>query len=83
MAERTDKRIQVKDFVGLKHLDQLSKSLQQLHDVGCERDRAGNRSLHREQCCLLSMLSLFSPLVKSLRGLLQATELKRIQKRSQ
>jgi hypothetical protein len=38
-----------KDIVGLKYFDQLGELLQQLHDVGCERDRAGNRSLQMDQ----------------------------------
>ena len=49
MAEKTDRKIKAKDIVGLKYFDQLGELLQQLHDVGCERDRAGNRSLHMEQ----------------------------------
>ncbi len=45
MAEETDKKIKEKDIVGLKYFDQLGELLQQLHEVGCERDRAGNRTL--------------------------------------
>jgi hypothetical protein len=74
-------RIQEKDIRGLKYFDQLSPLLERLHDVGCQRDRAGNRSLHFDQYCMLTLLFFFNPVVKSLRGLQQASELKNVQKR--
>lgn len=73
--------IQAKDVRGLKHFDQLAPLLERLHDVGCQRDRAGNRSLHYDQYCLLILLFFFNPVVKSLRGLQQASELKNVQKK--
>jgi len=66
-----------KDIVGLKYFDQLGQLLQQLHHVGCERDKAGNRSLHMDQYCMLMLLYMFNPVVKSLRGLQQASQLKK------
>ena len=42
MAEETDKKIKEKDIVGLKYFDQLGELLQQLPDIGCDRDWAGN-----------------------------------------
>ncbi len=81
MAEKADKKIEEKDIVGLKYFDQLGELLQQLHDVGCERDRAGNRSLHMDQYCMLILLYMFNPVVTSLRGLQQASELKKVQKK--
>jgi Transposase DDE domain len=74
-------RIQEKDIRGLKYFDQLAPLLERLHDVGCERDRAGNRSLHYDQYCMLILLFMFNPVVKSLRGLQQASELKNVQKK--
>jgi hypothetical protein len=59
----------------------LGKLLQELHEVGCERDRAGNRSLHMDQYCTMILLYLFNPIVTSLRGLQQASELKKVQKK--
>jgi len=38
----------------------------------CERDTAGNRTLHYDQYCMLLLLYFFKPIVTSLRGLLQA-----------
>jgi len=74
-------RIQEKDIRGLKYFDQLAPLLERLHDVGCQRDRAGNRSLHFDQYCMLILLFMFNPVVKSLRGLQQASELKNVQKK--
>ena len=70
-----------KDIVGLKYFDQLGQLLQQLHHVGCERDKAGNRSLHMDQYCMLILLYMFNPVVKSLRGLQQASQLQRVQEK--
>ena len=52
-----------------------------MHDVGCQRDRAGNRQLHYDQYCLLILLYFFNPVVTSLRGLQQASELAKVQKK--
>ena len=81
MAEKADTKIKEKDSVGLKYFSQLGELLQQLHDVGCERDLAGNRSLHMDQYCMLILLYMFNPVVTSLRGLQQASELKKVQKK--
>jgi Transposase DDE domain len=69
------------DLRGLKYFDQLAPLLRRLHDVGCRRDAAGNRQLHYDQYCLLVLLFLFNPLVKSLRSLQQASQLKQVQNR--
>ena len=81
MAKETDKKIKEKDIVGLKYFDQLGELLQQLNEVGCKRDRAGNRTLHMDQYCMLTLLYMFNPVVTSLRGLQQASELKKVQKK--
>lgn len=81
MPKPSDSPIHNHDIVGLKYFDQLGKLLQQLHDVGCERDRAGNRSLHMDQYCMLVLLALFNPVVTSLRGIQQASELTKVQKK--
>jgi hypothetical protein len=69
------------DVRGLKYFDQLAPLLERLHDVGCQRDTAANRQLHYDHYCLLILLFLFNPVVKSLRGLQQASELQNVQKR--
>jgi Transposase DDE domain len=74
-------QIRAQDVHGLKYFDQLAPLLERLHDAGCARDRAGNRSLHFDHYCLLVLLFLFNPIVTSVRGLQQASELKKVQKR--
>jgi hypothetical protein len=74
-------RIQEQDITGLKYFDRLAPLLERLRDVGCERDRAGNRELHYDQYCLLVLLYLFNPIVTSLRGIQQASELTKVQKK--
>src|ERR1700691_6117280 len=73
--------IRAKDVQGLKYFDQLAPLLQRLHDVGCQRDRAGNRTLHFDNYCMFVLLFLFNPIVTSLRGLQQASQLKNVQKK--
>jgi len=69
------------DIQGLKYFDKLAPLLERLHNDGCERDRVGNRKLHYDQYCMLILLYLFCPLVTSLRGIVQASELKKVQRK--
>jgi hypothetical protein len=68
-----------KDITGLKYFDRIAPLLQRLHDDACDRDTAGNRTLHYDQYCMLMLLYFFNPIVTSLRGLQQASELKNVQ----
>ncbi|MFA9476630.1 MAG: IS4 family transposase [Filomicrobium sp.] len=79
--KRKTKKIEERDITGLKFFDQLAPLLERLHDDGCQRDRAGNRTLHYDQYCMLLLLYLFNPIVTSLRGIQQASELKNVQKK--
>ena len=56
-------------YQGLKYFDQLAPLLERLHEVGTERDKAGNRKLFMDQYCMMVLLYLFDPVVDSLRGL--------------
>ncbi len=77
-----DKRkLRNQDIRGLKYFRVLQPLLERLHDVGTKRDVAGNRDLHMDQYCTLILLWLFSPLVDSLRGLQQASELDKVRKK--
>jgi hypothetical protein len=76
-----DVKLHERDIQGLKYLEVLLPLLEGLHDVGCERDKAHNRTLHYDQYCLLVLLSLFNPIVRSLRGLQQASALKNVQRK--
>jgi hypothetical protein len=69
------------DVQGLKYFGQLWPLLARLHDVGCQRDQAGNRQLFMDQYCALVLLFLFNPCVRSLRALQQASELKNVQRK--
>jgi hypothetical protein len=67
--------VTVADVTGLKYFEKLRPLLERPHEVGCERDKAGNRELHYDEFCLFLLLGLFNPVVDSLRGLQQASEL--------
>lgn len=81
MARRRSSKIRDSDIVGLKYFDRLMPLLERLHDVGTQRDRAGNRTLFFDQYCAYVLLFLFNPIVTSLRGIQQAGELKKVQKK--
>src|SRR5215472_1876752 len=70
-----------RDIRGLKYFDRLLPLLERLHDVGTQRDRAGNRQLFFDHYCAYILLFLFNPIVTSLRGIQQASELKKVQKK--
>lgn len=81
MAARDSNKLQDKDITGLKYFDRVMPLLERLHDVGTERDHAGNRTLFFDQYCAYILLFLFNPIVTSLRGIQQASELKSVQKK--
>jgi hypothetical protein len=66
---------------GLKYFDKLAPLLARFHDIGCQRDKAGNRTLHFDQYCMLVLLFLFNPVVRSLRAISQASELRKVQRK--
>lgn len=80
MGRKKDPEIRERDVGGMKMLQKLLPLLDRLHEVGCERDKAGNRQLHFDQYCLLVLLYLFNPIVKSLRSIQQASELNKVQR---
>ena len=80
MARKKNAEIRERDVGGMKLLQKLLPLLDRLHDVGCERDKAGNRKLHFDQHCLLILLYLFNPIIKSLRSIQQASELNKVQR---
>jgi hypothetical protein len=66
---------------GFKYLDHFRPLFACLRDCATARDRAGNRQLFFDQYACLLLLYFFSPALTSLRGLQQATELGKVQKR--
>src|SRR5262245_12906838 len=81
MSKRPAKPLKSRDIQGLKYLERLLPLLDGLHEIGCQRDKAGNRCLHYDQYCLLVLLYLFNPVVRSLRALQQASNLKNVQRK--
>jgi hypothetical protein len=73
--------IREEDIQGLKYFRKLWPLFERLHEVGCQRDTAGNRQLFMDQYCGLVLLFLFNPCVRSLRALQQASELKNVQRK--
>src|ERR1700693_2175321 len=72
--------IRDKDIQVLKYFKVLSPLLERLHEDATTRDRAGNRQLFYDQYACLLLLFFFNPIVKSLRGMQQATTLDKVQR---
>lgn len=66
---------------GFKDLRAIANLLEPLHRVGCGRDKASNRTLHMDEYCLLVLFWLYNPVIDSLGGLQQASELEKVCKR--
>jgi hypothetical protein len=64
--------------VALKHFKRLIPLFRRLHDVGCERDTAGNRQLFMDNYCATVMLYLFNPLLDSIAMLRAAARIPRV-----
>jgi len=73
--------IEEQELQGFKYFKVISGLLEKLHEVGCARDRAGNRLLHMDQYVALLLLYMFNPICTSLRSLQQASELRKVQKK--
>jgi hypothetical protein len=80
-ADRRHEAIRERDVQGLKYFQKLWPLFARLRDVGCQRDKAGNRQLFMDQYCALVLLFLFNPCLRSLRALQQAAELKNVQRK--
>src|SRR5450755_1480919 len=80
MAAKRRPPIQDKDLKGLKYFKLLGSFLERLHDDATARDHAGNRRLFYDQYACLLLLFFFNPVVQSLRGIQQASELDKVQR---
>ena len=80
MANNPRPEVREKDLQGFKYFDRLLPLLQRLHDVGTERDKAHNRELFFDQYATLVLLFFFNPIITSMRGLQQASDLAKVQK---
>ena len=81
VVESTRESLREEDVQGLKYFRKLWPLFERLHEVGCSRDKAGNRELFMDQYCALVLLFLFNPCLRSLRALQQASELKNVQRK--
>jgi hypothetical protein len=83
MALMSAKREKIKEhqLQGFKYFKAISGLLEDLHDAGCKRDKAGNRILHMDQYMSLLLLYMFNPICTSLRAVQQASELKKVQRK--
>jgi hypothetical protein len=66
---------------GLKHFQRLLPFFARLNEVGCQRDKAGNRQLFFDDYCALVTLYLLNPLIGSVRVLQQALSLPNVAKK--
>jgi len=73
--------IREEDVQGLKYFRKLWPLFERLREVGCQRDKAGNRELFMDQYCALVLLFMFNPCLRSLRALQQASELGNVQRK--
>ena len=74
-------KIKESELQGFKYFKAISGMLENLHQAGCQRDRAGNRKLHMDQYMSLLLLYMFNPICTSLRAIHQASELKKVQRK--
>ena len=78
VADDGEKPIDPRQLQGLKRLRHILPLLAGLHEVGCERDKAGNRELHFDEYVTLILLWLFNPMLDSVRALQKAGELEKV-----
>ena len=81
MARQRQEKIKESDLKGFKYFKIINSILERLHDAACRRDQAGNRTLHYDQYTALILLYFFNPVVTSLRGIQQASELAKVQRK--
>jgi len=65
---------------GFKYFRKFLPILNRLHGAATARDRAGNRVLHFDQYIALQLVFFFNPIVSSMRGLVQASELRKVRR---
>ena len=69
------------DLSGFKFFKPILKMLDRLHQQATARDKAHNRTLHYDQHVALILLYFFNPIVSSLRSIVSASKLKKVQKK--
>ena len=80
MAGKKRKKVTAGPLRGFKYFKIINRLLRRLHDAGCQRDRAGNRTLHMDQYLSLLLMYMFNPVCSSLRALQEASQVKKVQR---
>jgi DDE family transposase len=80
MARKAKPPVALKDLQGFKYFDRVVPLLARLHTAGTQGDKAKNRRLFFDQYVALQLLYFFNPILTSLNGLLQASQLDKIRK---
>ncbi len=80
MAPKPKPKIKAEDLKGFKYFKLIGPLLERLHEDGTRRDRAGNRRLYFDHYASHFLLYFFNPIVTSLRGIQQASQLKKVQR---
>jgi Transposase DDE domain len=81
MAGHRKPALTAKSVGGLKYFQRLQPLFARLHAVGTDHDHAGNRQLHFDHYASLILLYFFNPCLTSLRGIQEATNLDKVQKK--
>ena len=81
MAMAKRQKVTEKQLQGFKYFQKILPLLDRLHDHATQRDSAGNRLLHYDQYLALQLLFFFNPVVTSMRGLVQASTLQKVQQK--
>jgi hypothetical protein len=80
-AKRQSTPAPIGDVRHLRVVTRANKLFRRLRQAGTERDAAGNRQLLYSHYASLVLLSLFNPAMQSLRGIQEASGLKKVQER--
>src|SRR5438132_11947407 len=79
MAPQPRQPLTEQQLTGFRYIKKLLPLFECLHDAGCARDKADNRTLHFDEYCSLILLALFNPILASLPALQPASELAMVQ----
>ena len=79
-SPQSEATINPKSIQGLKYFSALKDLLVPLHDVGTQRDKAGNRDLYFDQYVSLILLYFFNPTLTGMRSIQAASQLEKVQK---
>lgn len=74
-------KLKDKDVRNVPLLARLGKLFTRLRGHGAERDRAGNRTLHYDDYCVLTLLAMFLPLAASLRRIVQISTVNKVKRK--